>query len=390
MKQLTCEMCGSTDLIKRDGVFVCQACGCKYSIEEAKKMMVEGTVAVQGTVKVDTSEKLNNLYQVARRAKADNNNEMAAKYYDMILIEDPISWEASFYSVYFKSMLCTVGEIPSAATSISNCLPSVLGLLKQTESDEEKLQQTVTDIYRDATDVAALFIQVAKSSFLNVDIEYRIRYLQDLDTRSFAAAGIAFTLGTAIDDVFGSSLWAQEMVLSAYEEGKKLLGSSNAAAIHVDLFNMGNSLKFARKIDSFTSPYSKKQEETKRKIEEIKAKKRDDYWAAHTKEKADLQSEMKSLEDQISALEAEKKSLPELAEAVTLRERIQQLTVQCDSLGLFKGKEKRALKEQIDTATNGLSTIQAKVDKATSEIQVKIDPLQKRVAEIDEELTRDR
>lgn len=37
MKQLTCEMCGSTDLIKEDGVFVCQACGIKYSVEEAKK-----------------------------------------------------------------------------------------------------------------------------------------------------------------------------------------------------------------------------------------------------------------------------------------------------------------------------------------------------------------
>ena len=50
MKQLTCEMCGGTDLIKDGGVFVCQTCGCKYSVEEAKKMMIEGTVEVQGTV----------------------------------------------------------------------------------------------------------------------------------------------------------------------------------------------------------------------------------------------------------------------------------------------------------------------------------------------------
>ena len=53
MKQLTCEMCGSTDLMKQDGVFVCQTCGMKYSVEEAKKMMIEGTVDVQGTVKVN-------------------------------------------------------------------------------------------------------------------------------------------------------------------------------------------------------------------------------------------------------------------------------------------------------------------------------------------------
>ena len=46
MKQLTCQMCGSTDLMKQNGVFVCQTCGMKYSVEEAKKMMIEGTVDV--------------------------------------------------------------------------------------------------------------------------------------------------------------------------------------------------------------------------------------------------------------------------------------------------------------------------------------------------------
>jgi ribosomal protein L37AE/L43A len=48
MKKLVCEMCGGSDLIKQDGVFACQHCGAKYSVEEAKKMMVEGTVAVTG------------------------------------------------------------------------------------------------------------------------------------------------------------------------------------------------------------------------------------------------------------------------------------------------------------------------------------------------------
>ena len=33
MKQLVCEMCGSTDLLKEEGVFVCQSCGCKYSVD---------------------------------------------------------------------------------------------------------------------------------------------------------------------------------------------------------------------------------------------------------------------------------------------------------------------------------------------------------------------
>ena len=105
MKQLTCEMCGSTDLVKQDGMFVCQACGCKYSVEEAKKMMIEGTVDVTGsTVKVDTSNELKNFYELARRAKTDGNSENAQKYYDQILVKDPSSWEANFYSVYSQSV----------------------------------------------------------------------------------------------------------------------------------------------------------------------------------------------------------------------------------------------------------------------------------------------
>ena len=47
-------MCGGTDLMKQDGVFVCQSCGCKYSPEEARKIMIEGPVDISGsTVKID-------------------------------------------------------------------------------------------------------------------------------------------------------------------------------------------------------------------------------------------------------------------------------------------------------------------------------------------------
>ena len=69
MKQLTCEMCGSNDMLKQDGYFICQFCGCKYTVEEAKKMMIEGTVDVTGsTVKVDNSAFVEKYLNNARRA----------------------------------------------------------------------------------------------------------------------------------------------------------------------------------------------------------------------------------------------------------------------------------------------------------------------------------
>ena len=44
MKQLSCEMCGSVELLKQDSVFVCQCCGCKYTVEEAKKYGNENNI----------------------------------------------------------------------------------------------------------------------------------------------------------------------------------------------------------------------------------------------------------------------------------------------------------------------------------------------------------
>ena len=134
MKALTCEMCGSTNLIKQDGVFVCQSCGTKYSIEEARKMMVEGTVDVKGTVKVDVTDELKNLYEVARRAKDSNNSESAAKYYDMILVKDPKSWEANFYVPYSSAMSCKIAEISSVAERVANNQATTIGLIKETLS----------------------------------------------------------------------------------------------------------------------------------------------------------------------------------------------------------------------------------------------------------------
>ena len=41
MAQLTCELCGSTNFVKKDGLFVCESCGTKYTVEEAKALMAQ-------------------------------------------------------------------------------------------------------------------------------------------------------------------------------------------------------------------------------------------------------------------------------------------------------------------------------------------------------------
>lgn len=127
MKQLTCEMCGSTDLIKQDGVFVCQTCGCKYSIEEARKMMVEGTVEVTGTVKVDNSAAIENYLDMARNALDASNNKEADDYCNRIIEMDVTNWEAWFIKGKAVGWQSTLGNIRIAETinafskALENC-----------------------------------------------------------------------------------------------------------------------------------------------------------------------------------------------------------------------------------------------------------------------------
>ena len=98
MKAMVCEMCGSQEIIKQDGMYICQHCGTKYSIDEARKLIIEGKVDVSGsTVNINSQKKLDNLYILARRAKSAENVEDGAKYYNEICMLDPNSWEAAFY-----------------------------------------------------------------------------------------------------------------------------------------------------------------------------------------------------------------------------------------------------------------------------------------------------
>lgn len=89
MKQLTCEVCGSNDLIKQDGVFVCQVCGCKYSLEEVRKMLLGDNAAAPAAPKVDNTSSINNYLEMARNALESSNNTEAENYANKIIELDP-------------------------------------------------------------------------------------------------------------------------------------------------------------------------------------------------------------------------------------------------------------------------------------------------------------
>lgn len=218
MKPLTCEMCGSTNLLKQDGVFVCQSCGTKYSVEEAKKMMVEGTVAVEGTVKIDTSSELKNLYEIARRAKDMENAENAEKYYDMILVKDPTSWEANFYVVYYRAMKCKIAEIWSAANSLVNSIPSIFELVDKHVPEEEKIP-VLNELYGRYLGIAAMLNSAATSHYNSIDAQIRDQYTQEYINNVAETATMMYGFGDCITTFWADSPQMNELAVAAWEQG---------------------------------------------------------------------------------------------------------------------------------------------------------------------------
>lgn len=132
MKQLVCEMCGSTELIKQDGVFVCQSCGCKYSVEEARKMMVE----VSGTVQVVNSAQLENLINLAKSSIESKNYAKAEDFCNQALAMDDQSYDA--WKLKAEAVNGQIGSQNPRIDEVYNCIMTAYDV----SSEEEKQKRS--------------------------------------------------------------------------------------------------------------------------------------------------------------------------------------------------------------------------------------------------------
>ena len=109
MKLLKCEVCGSSDLTKSDGVFVCDYCGAKYTLQEVQGM-ISAKTEVSGSVSIDNSSKTEAYVRLAHDAYADGQYRESEQYVSKALESDPSSSDAW----YLKAML-TYRDDPSQA-----------------------------------------------------------------------------------------------------------------------------------------------------------------------------------------------------------------------------------------------------------------------------------
>lgn len=351
MKQLTCEMCGSTDLIKDGGVFVCQTCGTKYSVEEAKRMMIEGTVDVQGTVKVDNSAYVEKYLANARRAKEKEDWEETEKYYNMVEQNDPDNIEAIFYSAYGKAMQTLVDsdiyKRQAAFKVLTNCISIIDDHYKPERREENKAAIIA---------MAASLAKMITSNFVYTETKNGYGMVTDSNARETYA-------------LFKS-------LLSEFNESvNNIQKKDNQADLHKILM----SLFVTAKLVSWPRYFGMNSILDELIIAE--------YWSDRPDEKEALEKEKETLSAKIENWKAEISSLPEVKAEAQIRAETESLQQQLDTWTIYDGRKKRKELQARLKDLPDLENAKASREAVVSPIQAQIDAANARIAEIDKELT---
>ncbi len=209
--------------------------------------------------------------------------------------------------------------------------------------------------------------------------------------------------------------------LGKYVSNVDKFSSISALAIMVDGLNKQFSDKTLSDIlESLEKKVEAKKEAEKRAAEEAKNARITAYWEAHADEKAKLDAEKKELTDKKGKLSAEIADLdkqikaaqptgnvPSEDESSKVKDQIKELEKQRAGLGIFAGKEKKRIGEEIASLQGRVDFLNSKIEeekqartaeagKKTASLKAKKDELKKqvsaatkRLSAIEAELTKD-
>lgn len=402
MKKLTCEMCGSTDLVKDGGVFVCQTCGCKYSVEEAKKMMIEGTVNVAGTVQVDDTGKIQNYLELSQNAYESGNGETAFNYANKALEIDPQNYQAWIAKMKAIQFLSTFGKLRLVEVIEAGNNAILYSPDNKTEEVEEEvylyelrralsLLKVATTRLSDTAEVRDLFKRFSRiSPFSAAENTRKADSNKTLLFDNVATEAVAMV--KAIPD---EALVRHKSLVRLTEECAKQYQYVTDALVsryevyYVKLLESAQNIRRKHKqdLENKARNAEKKNREIEEKRKEERIKK---YWEENVELKQQLDKEKESLNNRIRELNSLLIELPENTAVSDYENQITTIQKEFDSLGFFKMKEKKQLQEKIEYLKTQLENAKEVRDNAISPISEEISSLKKRVSQIEDELKKDR
>lgn len=199
MKSLECEICGGTNLVKSGGVFVCQDCGCKYSVDEVRKMMSGGTsVSTSGASSLHSGN-IDTWLNLARKAVDAQNGQQAGEYADKILQADPKYAEAWLIKGKAALLESTVGidRYAEAMKYFKECAEIIHGRINSPTTNDIRM---LRELQESSISMASTRVAVFSKNYIEFQSEETLKRLLSVSsiTKSVATAnaGIAAPLAT--------------------------------------------------------------------------------------------------------------------------------------------------------------------------------------------------
>ena len=396
MKRLTCEMCGSNDLIKQDGVFVCQSCGCKYSVEEAKKLMIEGPVEVTGKIAIDNKENISNLLRLGWQAQEMKEDEKVIEYarkalendsacseawYLMMVATDSSIKEPKYKEVvsYGKNAIAYAGDeyeqvsdavysfFAKLALTAFESLNHVIdknftGSIERYDFYTEKIRQTQRAFMNtyDKDRMVRKWEGMRNESVQNLLIDPVNRYLAYKDEIFRLIEAIPDDGLNSEDDflVLNDCVKENERTLSLYNKYLTRANCSLTDKAEEDYkakINLIQDILLSNRNNYYVREKERAIEKENKHKEQL-----DKYWSEHVEEKENLDRQLKELNKEIDnqneLLEEKTREFNKISirnwqfplkeKDIEIRNAIRELDKQINKLGLLKSKEKKMLLEQ--------------------------------------------
>ena len=498
MKKIVCDLCEGTEFTKEGGFFICQGCGTKYSLEEAKSMMkeVEGAAPVSTGTPVTSvpmgnpnQQQIDNILVLATTAYEAQNYAEAENYCNQAVVLDAMcykAWNLKGKAVGWQSKIDNL-RIEEAAHSFCKAID-----FAPEEEKEELKNQAVEELKKlglalislrknrfggspDKTELngftsdkktilSALLVLLSHGNAVGMPEGYLDQVATMMNEAGVAALNMARNAWRNVDhpsqkdlttyldwngnicEVFRQSISTSddddEADITRYENliialedpigkssQKRQWNSVFSRYDWVNEYSLNDSAVSARrsevskcrtKISELKKSVADKKAAEARKAEEEKQARIKAYWEAHAEEKAALEAEQKELEakkdsltSEIAGVDAEIKALdpksavPSEAEDEKIRDQIHDLENQRAKLGMFAGKQKKQITEEIASLNGRRDSLKAKIEdekkarqaeadkkmaplkEKRAELQSQLDVATKRINVIETELTKD-
>jgi hypothetical protein len=140
MKKLTCELCESTDFVKQDGVFVCQSCGMKYSMEEARNLMRDdGDAAIvpagAAPAPAKNNSQIENLLKMAQTSYDSKNYAQAEEFCNRVIELDSLNYAA--WKLKGEAINYQISTSNQRILEVYNCIMTSYRVLSDEEKEEK-------------------------------------------------------------------------------------------------------------------------------------------------------------------------------------------------------------------------------------------------------------